>query len=115
VMKAVGLGVDLFDCVLPTRLARHGTILTAAGRLNLRNLVHATSDEPLDPACACPVCARWSRGYLRHLLLVQEPTVARLCTIHNVHWLLRLVEEARHAVLAGTFDALRARVADRWP
>jgi len=115
VVEAVGLGVDLFDCVLPTRLARHGTILTAAGRLNLRNLVHATSDEPLDPACACPVCARWSRGYLRHLLLVQEPTVARLCTIHNVHWLLRLVEEARDAVLAGTFDALRARVADRWP
>ena len=115
VIEAIGLGVDLFDCVLPTRLARHGTILTTAGRLNLRNLVHATSDEPLDPACSCPVCARWSRGYLRHLLLVQEPTVKRLCTIHNVHWLLRLVEQARRAIVSGTFESLRADVAVAWP
>ena len=66
--EAIGLGVDMFDCVLPTRHGRHGTVLTDAGRMNLRNARFATDDGPLDPACPCPVCARWSRGYLRHLL-----------------------------------------------
>ena len=60
----------MFDCVLPTRLARHGTILTAPGRLNLRNAKYMRDPEPLDPECACPTCARWSRAYLRHLLMV---------------------------------------------
>lgn len=113
-VEAVALGVDLFDCVLPTRLARHGTILTSEGRMNLRNLRFARDTGPLDPNCACPVCARWSRGYLRHLLYVQELSAMRYCTIHNVHWLLRLVEEARQAIFDGTLDTLRAHVAARW-
>ena len=115
VVEAIALGVDLFDCVLPTRLARHGTLLTGSGRLNLRNAAHATSDEPLDPACDCRVCARWSRGYLRHLLQTQEPTAPRLLTIHNVWWLMGLVGRARRAVLDGTMEALRAEVAAAWP
>ena len=73
-LEAVALGVDQFDCVAPTRAARHGTIWTSSGRLNLRNAVHASDDRPLDPGCACPTCARWSRGYLRHLLTTGEPT-----------------------------------------
>jgi queuine tRNA-ribosyltransferase len=112
--EAVARGVDLFDCVLPTRLARHGTVLTAAGRLSLRNAAHRDDDTPLDPTCSCPVCARWSRGYLRHLLLVGEPGVARLVTIHNVSWIAGLVERLRSAVAAGTLTTLRAELADVW-
>ena len=115
IVEAVGLGVDLFDCVLPTRLARHGTLLTSAGRLNLRNAAHSRDDGPIDPTCPCRVCARWSRGYLRHLLQTQEPTAPRLLTVHNVSWLLALVARARRAVLDGTFAALRDEVAATWP
>jgi queuine tRNA-ribosyltransferase len=114
-VEAIALGVDMFDCVLPTRLARHGTVLTGGGRLNLRNAAHARDPGPLDPACACSVCGRWSRAYLRHLLQVGEPTAGRLLTIHNVHWTLRLVERARAAIVAGTLAALRAEVAEAWP
>ena len=114
IVEAIALGVDLFDCVLPTRLARHGTILTDAGRLNLRNARFARDPEPLDPRCSCPVCARWSRAYLRHLLQVAEPTAPRLLTVHNVHWTLRLVERAREAIRSGTLDRLRAEVAATW-
>jgi queuine tRNA-ribosyltransferase len=113
-VEAIGLGVDLFDCVLPTRLARHGTILTSAGRLNLRNAVHLDDAEPLDPICTCSVCARYSKAYLRHLLRVQEPTAPRLLTVHNVHWTLRLIERARAAIEAGALDDLRREVAEVW-
>jgi len=115
IVDAVAHGVDMFDCVLPTRLARHGTVLTSAGRLNLRNARHATDSGPLDPTCGCAVCARWSRGYLRHLLLTDEPTAPRLLTIHNVTWTFALVDRVRHAIAEGTLDALRAEVAAAWP
>jgi queuine tRNA-ribosyltransferase len=113
-LEAIALGVDMFDCVLPTRLARHGTILTDTGRLNLRNAVFARDDRSLDPSCDCPVCGRWSRGYLRHLLRVQEPTAARLLTLHNVRWLLGLMNRARDAVAADALATLRARVSAAW-
>jgi queuine tRNA-ribosyltransferase len=113
-VEAVALGVDLFDCVLPTRLARHGTVLTSAGRLNLRNAVHAGDGSPLDPDCPCPVCARWSRAYLRHLLRVGDPGAARLLTIHNLHWLLGLVRRVRDAVAAGRLAAVRSEIAAVW-
>ena len=113
-VEGIALGVDMFDCVLPTRLARHGTLLTDAGRLNLRNARYARDPEPLDPGCACSVCARWSRAYLRHLLQVAEPPAGRLLTLHNVHWTLRLVERARVAIMAGTLDQLRREVSAAW-
>ncbi len=113
-MEAVALGVDQFDCVAPTRMARHGAVLTAEGRLNLRNARHATDDGPLDPSCACPTCARWSRGYLRHLLGVGEPTAWRLLTIHNLAFMFDLMDKARASIAAGTFGDLRARTADHW-
>jgi queuine tRNA-ribosyltransferase len=113
-VEAVGLGIDLFDCVLPTRLARHGTLLTSEGRLNLRNARFASDADPPDAACPCPTCERWSRGYLRHLLQVGEPTAARLLTIHNVAWTLDLVRRMRAAIHAGTFDGLRREVLARW-
>jgi queuine tRNA-ribosyltransferase len=110
-VDAVALGIDLFDCVLPTRHARHGTILTTAGRYNLRRAENIAADAPLDASCACPVCARWSRAYLRHLLVVDEPTAPRLITLHNLWWTFRLVEEIRGAVAAGDLGPLRSRVA----
>lgn len=113
-IEAVGLGVDLFDCVLPTRLARHGTLLTADGRLNLRNARFANDEEPPDPACCCSTCARWSRGYLRHLLAVGEPAAARLLTIHNLAWLLAFVEKMRAAIRTGTLADLRAETLAVW-
>jgi queuine tRNA-ribosyltransferase len=110
-VEAVALGVDLFDCVLPTRFARHGTILTTAGRYNLKRAENATDDGPLDATCPCTVCARWSRAYLRHLLVVDEPTAPRLLTLHNVAWTLALIDEVRAAIAGGTLDAVRSRVA----
>ena len=113
-VEGIARGVDMFDCVLATRLARHGTILTDAGRLNLRNAEHARETGPLDPGCACPVCQRWSRAYLRHLLRVGEPTSARLLTIHNLHWCLQLMQDARAAIREGRFEALRAAMVATW-
>jgi queuine tRNA-ribosyltransferase len=110
-VEAIALGVDLFDCVLPTRYARHGHVLTSEGRLALRNARFATDAGPLDSACACPTCSRWSRGFLRHLLLVGEPTGRRLVSVHNVSWTLDLVRRARAAVVGGTLSSLRSEVA----
>jgi queuine tRNA-ribosyltransferase len=113
-VTAISLGIDMFDCVLPTRHGRHGTVLTDGGRLNLRNARFATDRDPLDPACPCPVCARWSRGYLRHLLGVGEQVAARLVTIHNVAWTSRFVARTADAIRAGRLGAWRSEVLDIW-
>ena len=113
IVEAIARGVDMFDCVLPTRLGRHGTILTTAGRLNLRNARYARDDQPLDPEGPA-VSRRWSRGYLRHLLMVDEPAAARVLTMHNLAWLLALVERARAAIDEGNLGGLRAEVAAVW-
>ena len=113
-VEAVALGVDQFDCVAPTRAARHGSLWTTFGRLNLRNAVHARDDGPIDAACPCPTCARWSRGYLRHLLSVGEPTATRLLSIHNLTYVLGLMGDVRAAVAGGHLDELRARTATVW-
>jgi queuine tRNA-ribosyltransferase len=113
-VEAIALGIDQFDCVLPTRLARHGTVLTSTGRLHLRNAAFRRDSGPLDPACACPVCSRWSRAYLRHLLMVAEPTGPRLLTLHNLAFLLELMARARAAVTAGQFGVLRREIMDVW-
>jgi queuine tRNA-ribosyltransferase len=84
------------------------------GTLNLRNARHATSDEPIDPTCGCAVCARHTRGYLRHLFQVSEPTASRLLTLHNLAWTFSLLDGMRAAIAAGTFDALRAQVLSVW-
>jgi queuine tRNA-ribosyltransferase len=113
-VEAVGLGVDQFDCVMQTRIGRHGTALTSAGKLHIKNARHASSDEPLDPTCPCEVCARHTRGYIRHLFQVGEPTAARLISIHNVAWTLHLMDRMRSAITAGTFDGLRRDLLAVW-
>ncbi|MEY2402667.1 MAG: queuine tRNA-ribosyltransferase [Acidimicrobiaceae bacterium] len=113
-VDAVAMGVDLFDCVLPTRHGRHGTVLTDAGRFNLSNARFRTDPGPLDDTCPCAVCQHWSRAYLRHLLSVQEPTGARLVTLHNLQWLLRFVAGMRTAIVEGRFGAFRASTLAIW-
>ncbi len=113
-VEAVALGVDQFDCVMQTRLGRHGTALTAAGKLHVKNAQHALSDEPIDMTCACEVCARHSRGYIRHLFQVGEPTANRLLSIHNVAWTLQLMQQMQAAIAAGTFASVRRDVLAVW-
>jgi queuine tRNA-ribosyltransferase len=112
--EAVALGVDLFDCVLPTRLGRHGTALTSAGRVHLRGAAWARDESPVDPTCACPVCRRHSRAYLRHLFMVGEPVAGRLLTIHNLSWTLAFMQRLRDAVGEGSLDAIRVELAATW-
>ncbi len=113
-VEAVGLGVDQFDCVMQTRLGRHGTAFTNEGRLQLKNLKHATDDSPVDARCPCDVCRRHSRGYLRHLFQVNEPTAARLLSLHNVAWTLDLMSRMRQAITESRFEALRREVLAVW-
>ena len=114
VVEAVARGIDLFDCVAPTRGARHGQVWTRAGRLSLRNAAHARDDRPLEEGCACPTCRRWSRGYLRHLLLVGEPTAWRLLSVHNLAFVLGLVARVRDAIGEGRLADVRTDVAAAW-
>ncbi len=109
-IEAVSLGVDQFDCVMQTRIGRHGTALTSTGKLHVKNAKHALSDEPIDASCGCEVCARHSRGYIRHLFQVGEPTGSRLVSIHNVSWTLQLMARMRDAIAAGRLAELRAEV-----
>ena len=99
----------MFDVVLPTRLARNGALITAAGRLNIRNARCADSLEPIEPGCRCYTCARFSLGYLHHLFRAEELLAYRLATLHNVTFMLDLVGRIRASILDGTFEELRAR------
>jgi queuine tRNA-ribosyltransferase len=114
IVEVVALGVDMFDCVLPTRLARHGTLLTSAGRLNIKRAEFARDDGPLDPTMPDSPVARFSRGYLRHLFTVDEPTAAHLLTLHNLYWLLHFVDDVRASIRAGRFERFRAEVLEVW-
>lgn len=113
-VEAVARGVDQFDCVMQTRLGRHGTALTSAGRWQVKASANALSDDPIDPLCACQVCATHSRGYLRHLFQSKEPTASRLLSIHNLKWTIDLVDSMRVAILDGSFERLRASILDVW-
>lgn len=113
-VEAIALGVDQFDCVMQTRLGRHGTALTSTGNVHMKNAAHALSDAPIDDQCPCDVCARHTRGYIRHLIQAGEPTGARLVSVHNVAWTLDLMARCRRAIADGTFDALRAAVLATW-
>lgn len=104
-LECVARGVDMFDCVMPTRNARNGTVFTWRGRLNLRNALHRADTSPIDPDCTCETCANYSRGYIRHLFNVDEMTGCTLATIHNVAFYLNLMTAARQHIQAGDFGA----------
>ncbi|MDQ3792437.1 MAG: tRNA guanosine(34) transglycosylase Tgt [Actinomycetota bacterium] len=104
ILEVIALGVDMFDCVLPTRLARHGAALTAAGRINLRNARHRRDLGSLDPECSCEVCTGYSRAYLAHLVREDELLGHRLLTLHNVFFTVELCRRAREEILAANFE-----------
>jgi queuine tRNA-ribosyltransferase len=108
VLDVIARGVDLFDCVLPTRLARTGAAFTSVGRLNLRNARYADDLGPLDPACDCACCRGYTRAYLRHLVNRKEIAGMQLLSEHNLRVLVRLCERARAAIVAGAFDEFAA-------
>ncbi|NHM13273.1 tRNA guanosine(34) transglycosylase Tgt [Xiamenia xianingshaonis] len=103
-VRAVREGVDMFDCVLPTRTARMGTAFSSTGRMNLRNAKYARDFTPLDPACCCSTCRNYTRAYLRHLVKQNEMLGAMLLSVHNLHFLIDLMARAREAVLAGAYE-----------
>jgi queuine tRNA-ribosyltransferase len=106
----VRAGIDLFDCVLPTRHARNGTLFTSTGTLVIRHARHVNDPRPLDTACECYTCCHFSRAYLRHLLLAREPLAVTLLTLHNVSYYQALMRDLRAAVAADTLEAFAARV-----
>ena len=113
VIEVIDRGVDMFDCVLPTRTARTGSALTWEGRLNLRNARFARDPGPLDADCACPACTRFSRAYVRHLVNQQEILGLRLLSLHNLRFLTDLVAAARGAIERGEFPTWRAEALER--
>jgi queuine tRNA-ribosyltransferase len=104
-VNGVMRGVDIFDCVLPTRLARNGAAMLRTGRLNMKNAVFARDPGPLEAGCGCYTCTRFSRGYLRHLVVSKEILGAVLLSMHNVHLLLTIMREMRAAILEDRFAA----------
>jgi queuine tRNA-ribosyltransferase len=111
-LRFIGMGYDLFDCVLPTRNGRNGTCFTSQGRVNIRLARHARDSEPVDPNCSCPVCQQFSRAYLRHLAGAGEMLGAQLATLHNLHFYLGLMRGAREHIAAGDFAGWSAAQAD---
>ncbi len=110
-IEAVQRGVDTFDCVIPTRWARHGTAITAAGRVNIRAAKYLRDTAPLDAACVCAVCQTYSRAYLSHLSREKEIFGVMLLAEHNIHFILNLMERIRHATSTGTLSALKSEFA----
>jgi len=106
-LELIARGMDMFDCVLPTRLARNGTAFTAAGTLNLKNAEFALDKRPIEENCPCPACCEFTRGYIRHLIKAEEILGLRLITLHNLHLYLNLMSRARTEVERGTFDQFR--------
>src|SRR5438874_12648155 len=103
-LELIARGMDMFDCVLPTRLARNGTAFAATGTLNLKNAEFARDKNPIEQGCACPACQEYTRGYIRHLVKAEEILGLRLITLHNLHFYLDLKRQARAAIENGTFN-----------
>jgi queuine tRNA-ribosyltransferase len=111
IIAAVQRGVDMFDCVMPTRHARNGHLFTSGGVINIRNAVHERDTGPIDAQCDCSTCQQYSRAYLRHLDRCKEVLGVRLTTLHNLHFYLRLMQRIRAAIAAGQLAALAREIA----
>ncbi len=108
-LRAIGCGVDMFDCVMPTTMAWQGTAFTSTGRVRITRAINRSCDEPLDAACACSTCRNFSRAYLHHLMKCSEPLAPRLLTMHNLHHYLTLMADARAAIEAGSYTEFARR------
>jgi queuine tRNA-ribosyltransferase len=113
ILEVIEAGVDMFDCVLPTRTARTGSALTREGRFNLRNARFARDDRPLEEGCGCPACTRFSRAYLRHLVNQNELLGLRLLSLHNLRFVIELTRGAREAIVRGGFAAYKREILER--
>jgi queuine tRNA-ribosyltransferase len=113
-VESVARGIDLFDCVMPTRNARNGQLFTREGKLNVKNAAHAEDDRPPDPGCGCYTCRTCSRAYLRHLYMAREMTAATLNTIHNVQFYLDTMGSIREAIEFGRFESFRQDFVHAW-
>jgi queuine tRNA-ribosyltransferase len=113
-LEGIARGIDMFDCVLPTRIARNGTVMTAGGKIVVRNAKHADDFEPLDPECKCYTCTNYSKAYIRHLLKANEVLGIRLTTIHNIAFILELMKSARQAIAADIFSSFKKEFFSRY-
>ncbi|MGE4555893.1 MAG: tRNA guanosine(34) transglycosylase Tgt [Desulfovibrionaceae bacterium] len=115
ILTAVAAGVDMFDCVLPTRNARNGTLFTSHGKINIKRAEYKRDEGPLDEACDCPACTGYSRAYLRHLYIARELLSYRLNSLHNLHFFLNLAKSARQAVMDGRFREFKEEMEAVYP
>jgi len=113
IIEAVARGVDMFDCVMPSRNARHGTVFTWDGILHITNACYETDPQPLDPKCDCPVCRNFSRAYIRHLFKAKEQLAGRLAVTHNLYFYNTLMEKIREALDEDRFDAFRNEYSEK--
>ena len=109
-LEGITRGVDMFDCVLPTRLARHGALMTSKGRVNIKDAKYKEDFTPLDDECDCPACKHYTKAYLRHLYVCDETFGKRLLSLHNIRFLIRLMEQAREAIKEDRFEEFKAEV-----
>ncbi|MGF7185352.1 queuine tRNA-ribosyltransferase [Desulfitispora alkaliphila] len=113
-LEGVAQGVDMFDCVLPTRIARNGTVMTANGKIVMKNAKHASDFQPLDSECGCYTCTNYSRAYIRHLIKTNEVLGIRLTTIHNLHFLLNLMENIKKAIREDRFASYKKEFLNKY-
>ncbi len=113
IVEYAAMGVDMMDCVLPTRAARHGLLFTSEGRMNIKNLRYAEDQQPIDAKCKCRVCQRYTRAYLRHLFAAKEPLAAVLQSVHNLAFYLATMQSVRDSILLGSLSELLGRVRQR--
>jgi queuine tRNA-ribosyltransferase len=114
IVESVALGIDMFDCVMPTRNARNGTLFTSVGRVNIKNSGFRVADEPLDPNCSCYTCKTFSRAYLRHLFIANELTSHHLLSLHNLSFYLDLIRKIRKEIVAGTYQSFLRAQRELW-
>jgi queuine tRNA-ribosyltransferase len=103
-VESISRGIDVFDCVIPTRLARHGTVMAGNGNLNIMNEQYLRDSSPIEPGCACHCCQNYSRSYIRHLIKEKEITGIHLLSLHNIHFLINFIEDIRKAIMEDRFD-----------
>jgi queuine tRNA-ribosyltransferase len=113
IIESVARGIDFFDCVMPSRNGRHGHLFTWNGVINMNNRRYERDESPIDPLCDCPVCRRYSKSYIRHLLKAQEPLALRLMVTHNLYFYNQLMQRIRDALDEGRFAAFRAEYSDK--
>ena len=113
-IECVRGGIDLFDCVMPTRNARNGQLFTSRGKVNIKNARYAEDSAPLDPECSCDACTRYTLAYLRHLYVAREILSMRLNTLHNLTFYLTLMRQMREAILENRFDDWRKNFYTKW-